>query len=183
MAKRKTKGSTSGDAHDAAPANDTPSSNFSEDSMTTESVASATDPIIRKWTYAAAGAGLIPIPIADIAAIAAVQLKMVADLSAHYGVPFYRNQGKAAIGALTGTYISRQMSPLVGSALKAVPVVGQFGGALAMGLSAGASTYAVGRVFDTHFASGGTMLDFDASKVKSVFTREYEKGKAIVKPA
>ena len=151
--------------------------------MTTESVASATDPIIRKWTYAAAGAGLIPIPLADLAAIAAIQLKLVADLSQHYGVPFYRNQGKAALGALTGAYISRQMSPFVGSALKAIPVVGQIGGVAAMGLAAGASTYAVGRVFDTHFASGGTLLAFDAAKVKSVFTHEYEKGKAIVKPA
>ena len=151
--------------------------------MTTESVASATDPIVRKWTYAAAGAGLIPIPIADLAAIAAVQLKLVADLSAHYGVPFYRNQGKAALGALTGTMVSRQISPFVGSALKAIPVIGQFGGIAASTLSAGSATYAVGRVFDMHFASGGTLLDFDASKVKSVFTREYEKGKAIVKPA
>ncbi len=151
--------------------------------MTTETVASATDPIVRKWTYAAAGAGLIPIPIADLAAIAAVQLKLIADLSAHYGVPFYRNQGKAALAALTGTMMSRQVAPFLGSALKAIPVIGQFGGVAASTLSAGAATYAVGSVFPLHFASGGTLLDFDAAKVKSVFTREYEKGKAIVKPA
>jgi uncharacterized protein (DUF697 family) len=150
---------------------------------TTETVASATDPIIRKWTYAAAGAGLIPIPIADLAAIGAVQLKMVADLSKHYEVPFYRNQGKAALGALTGTVLSRQLSPFIASALKAIPVIGQVGGVAAMGLTAGAATYAVGRVFDMHFASGGDLLDFDAAKMKSVFTREYEKGKTIVKPA
>jgi len=151
--------------------------------MTTESVASATDPIVRKWTYVAAGAGLIPIPMADLAAIVAVQLKLVADLSAHYGVPFYRNQGKAALGALTGGIASRQLAPLLGSALKAIPVVGQFGGVAASTLSAGAATYAVGRVFDLHFSNGGTLLDFDAAKVKSVFTREYEKGKQVVKPA
>lgn len=149
--------------------------------MTTESVASATDPIIRKWTLAAAGAGLIPVPLIDIAAIAAIQLKMVADLSSHYEVPFSKNQGKAALGALTGTVVSRQLAPIAGSLLKAIPVIGQAGGVLAMGVSGGAATYAVGRVFDMHFAGGGTLLDFDASKVKSVFTREYEKGKAVAR--
>ena len=153
--------------------------------MTIESVASATDPIIRKWTLAATGAGLIPVPLVDLAAIAAIQLKMVADLSSHYEIPFSKNQGKAALGALTGTAVSRQFAPIVGSLLKAIPVIGpvigQVVGVLAMGVSGGAATYAVGRVFDMHFAGGGTMLDFDASKVKSVFTREYEKGKAVAR--
>lgn len=149
--------------------------------MPTESLASPTDPIIRNWTYAAAGAGLIPVPIVDLAAVAVIQLKMVADLSKHYDVEFYKNQGKIAIGALTGSVVSRQLAPLVGSALKLIPVVGQFGGIVAMSVAAGASTYAVGRVFDMHFASGGTLLNFDAAKMKSVFTREYEKGKAVAR--
>jgi uncharacterized protein (DUF697 family) len=81
---------------------------------------------------------------------------------------------------LTGTVVSRQLAPIAASVLKMIPIVGQVGGVVAMGATAGASTYAVGRVFDMHFASGGTLLDFDATKVKSVFTREYEKGKAVV---
>jgi uncharacterized protein (DUF697 family) len=150
--------------------------------MTSEtSVASPTDPIIRKWTYAAAGAGLIPIPLVDLAAIAGIQLKLIADLSKHYGVPFNKNQGKAALGALTGAVVARQVTPIAASALKMIPIVGTVGGVVAMAGTAGASTYAVGRVFDMHFASGGTLLDFDASKVKSVFTREYEKGKAVAR--
>ena len=149
--------------------------------MTTETTASATDAIIRKWMYASAGVGLIPVPLVDLAAIAAIQLKMVADLSAHYGVEFSQNRGKAAVGALTGTVVSRQLAPLASSVLKVIPLVGQFGGAVAMSATAGASTYAVGRVFDTHFAAGGTLLNFDAKKLKSVFTSEYEKGKAVAK--
>ena len=148
---------------------------------TTASTASATDPIIRKWTYAAAAAGLIPVPLADLVAIAAIQLKMVADLSAHYGVEFSQNRGKAAVGALTGTVVSRQLAPLASSVLKAIPIVGQVGGVVAMPAMAGASTYAVGRVFDKHFASGGTLLNFDAKKMKSVFTSEYKKGEAVAK--
>ena len=149
--------------------------------MTTETIPSATDPIIRKWTYAAAGAGLIPIPLVDVAAIAGIQLKLVADLSKHYGVEFKKNVGKAALGALTGTAVTRQLAPVVSSTLKVIPIVGTVGGAVAVSATAGASTYAVGRVFDKHFASGGTLLNFDAAKAKSIFSREYEKGKAVVR--
>jgi uncharacterized protein (DUF697 family) len=168
----------------------TPGSSFPEESMTTETTASATettasatDAIIRKWTYAAAGVGLIPVPIIDLAAIVGIQLKMIADLSAHYGVEFNLNRGKAAIGALTGTVLSRQLAPVAASLLKVIPIIGQFGGAVGMTATAGASTYAVGRVFDQHFASGGTLLNFDASKMKSYFSSEYEKGKTATAKA
>jgi len=148
--------------------------------MTTETtIAGPTDAIIRKWTYAAVAAGLIPVPVVDLAAVAAIQLKMVSDLSRHYNVPFAENRGKAAIGALTGTVVSRQLAPVAASLLKVIPLLGQFGGAVAMSVSAGASTYAVGRVFDRHFASGGTLLDFDAARFRGVFSREYERGKAV----
>ena len=44
---------------------------------------------------------------------------------------------------------------------------------------AGASTYAVGKVFHQHFASGGTFLDFDAEKTRGYFSQLFEQGKKV----
>ncbi len=43
----------------------------------------------------------------------------------------------------------------------------------------GASTYAIYKVFIQHFESGGTFLDLDPSKVKSYFSEQFTKGKAV----
>jgi hypothetical protein len=45
---------------------------------------------------------------------------------------------------------------------------------------AGASTYAVGRVFIQHFECGGTILSFDPEKVRAHFEKEFEEGKKVV---
>ena len=43
---------------------------------------------------------------------------------------------------------------------------------------AGASTYAVGKVFVQHFESGGTFLNFDPEDVRDYYAEQFEKGKA-----
>jgi hypothetical protein len=43
-------------------------------------------------------------------------------------------------------------------------------------VAAGASTYAVGKVFMLHFESGGTLLDFDPAKMKNYYRETYRKG-------
>ncbi len=46
---------------------------------------------------------------------------------------------------------------------------------------AGASTYAVGRVFDTHFASGGTFLDFNLEKARQSYAELYQEAQQDLK--
>jgi hypothetical protein len=47
---------------------------------------------------------------------------------------------------------------------------------------ASASTYAVGKVFIQHFATGGTFLDFDPDKVKAHFAAEVERASEAKTP-
>lgn len=148
---------------------------------TTEPTAPGTtsDAIIRKWATVAAGVGLIPLPIVDMAGLIAVQVKMVADLSRHHGVAFSQNRGKALVGGLVGTLASRQLaSGAAGSLFKMVPVIGQFGGMIAMSAFAAASTWAVGRVFEKHFASGGTLLDFSTTNSRDTLNAEFDRARA-----
>ena len=134
--------------------------------------------IVKRYSLYSGVAGLIPVPLVDIAAITGVQLKMVSDLAKAYGVPFYEDQGKAIVSALLGSVIPTRLGfGAAGSFLKAVPVVGPVLGIFTTSIFGSAATWAVGKVFIQHFASGGTFLDFDPDKVRAYFKSEYEQAK------
>src|SRR6516165_5413642 len=88
--------------------------------------------VVDRYSLYAGGAGLIPIPVIDVPAVAAVQLQMVRKLSQTYGVPFSENLGKSLIASLAGVAIPASTAASVGSALKAIPIVGTAAGALTM---------------------------------------------------
>ncbi len=137
--------------------------------------------IIQKYMYWSMGAGLIPVPAIDIAALLAIQLTMVAKLARAYGQQFSRDRGKAFVGSLVGGVLPTAGAAPVSSLIKMVPLVGQLAGAMAMPVLAGASTYAVGRVFVQHFESGGTFLNFDPESVRGYYAEQFEEGKTKAK--
>lgn len=132
---------------------------------------------ITKYMWWSAGAGLIPIHYVDLTAVAAVQLKLLAEISKIYGVPFQENLGKAAIAALGGFVVPHAAAyRTVGSILKHLPVIGVFAGAPAMVLFSAAYAWALGNLFIQHFESGGTLLNFNAEQLTDHFRRLFERG-------
>jgi uncharacterized protein (DUF697 family) len=126
--------------------------------------------IIRQYAAFAAGAGLIPITGVDFAAIAGVEYKMLAELASVYGVQFEADRVRPIVAALIGAYASKRLGLGMGAGvLKAIPVVGTLVGAVSVPVMAGGLTWAIGRVFVQHFASGGTFLTFDPAKVREHF--------------
>jgi len=117
--------------------------------------------LVERFSLWSGAAGLIPVPFIDLAAIGGVQIQMLRRISQIYGVPFAENRGKALIASLAGSMIPASSGIGAASILKSVPLVGTAISAIAMpALSAGA-TYAIGMTFIQHFASGGTLLDFN----------------------
>jgi uncharacterized protein (DUF697 family) len=138
----------------------------------TEQDTQATD-AIKKYSMYSAGAGLIPMPWVDFAAITAIQVKMLKDVAAIYGVPFHADRVRSIVAALIGGMVGTNLGYGLGrSVLKAVPLVGPLLGGLSVSASGGAVTWAVGRVFMQHFASGGTLLDFEPDTMRQHFSRE-----------
>jgi uncharacterized protein (DUF697 family) len=134
------------------------------------------DQIIEDHTVYAAAAGAIPVPLADVAAVAAIQIDLVRALANVYEVPFDVATGKALIASLTGASAAR----FGASAVKAIPGVGSIGGGIAqVGLS-GASTYAVGHLFRRHFADQGTLAELDVEASRSIYRGLLERGKDVV---
>ncbi|WP_193173339.1 YcjF family protein [Nisaea nitritireducens] len=131
----------------------------------------------RRVKWAAAG-GVIPVPFVDIAAIAAVQLTMLREISKIYDVPFSANRGRAIISTLVGSVFPWAAGAgLAGLLVKATPVLGWGVGLATISVLAATSTRAMGLVFIQHFESGGNLFDFDPAAKQDYFYQEYEKAK------
>ncbi len=122
------------------------------------------------------GAGLMPVPLFDIAAVTAVQMDMLKQLAELYEADFSKATGKTFVSALTGGTFARIGASLV----KAVPGVGTVVGGVSMSVMSGASTYAVGQVARSHFQSKGNLVDVDMDWAKDAYADLVEKGKKIV---
>jgi uncharacterized protein (DUF697 family) len=110
------------------------------------------------WSGAA---GLIPVPLLDIAAVGGVQLYMLRRLSEIYEIPFSENRGKSILTSLAGAMAPASVATATGSFIKGLPGIGPVIGALTMPAASAGATWVIGKVFIQHFASGGTLLDFN----------------------
>ena len=136
--------------------------------------------IVGNHVWMAAGAGLIPVPILDLVAISGLQIRMLKNLADHYDIAFSNHVGKSVISAVIGGLLPTAAAEGSRSLIKAIPVVGGYLGAISQPIVAGATTFAVGKVFIQHFESGGTLLNFDAGATKAYFAEQFEKGKTFV---
>lgn len=133
--------------------------------------------------YCAMGAGLVPIPLFDFVVVTGIQLEMLRRLSKLYDVKFSAHAGKNIIGSLVGGGVPSMVSPIVASTVKIVPVVGYTLGAISMPVIAGATTYAIAKVFIQHFESGGTFLTLDPKAVKEFYAEKFKEGAELAEAA
>jgi uncharacterized protein (DUF697 family) len=127
-----------------------------------------------------AGAGVLPIPMLELVAITAVELKLVKELADIYGAGYRKDLAKAAVLSLLGSLGSVTLGKMFAlSSLKAIPVLGHVVSVASVPALAAAITYAIGRIFGTHFETGGTLLDFDASRVREYFRTEFANGMKV----
>ena len=138
------------------------------------------DAIIRKRVYAAIGVGFVPVPLVDLAGLTAIQLELIHALAKAYGVEFQKERVKSIISSLCGGVLSVAMVPFFASVFKSIPVIGTTAGGATISIVGGASTYAIGQVFDRHFREGGNLLNLDAQEAKTYFKTKLEEGKNLV---
>jgi len=147
--------------------------------MTDEQRDEAASQIVDRFSLWSGAAGLIPVPIVDIAAVGGLQLQMLRRISEVYGIPFSSNRGKSIIASLAGALIPASTATTtamsVGSLMKGLPGVGTVVGALTMPVFSAGATYVIGKVFIQHFASGGTLLDFNPPDYREFIKSQQEK--------
>jgi uncharacterized protein (DUF697 family) len=138
--------------------------------------------LVKNYMWWSMGAGLVPVPLVDMAAVTGVQLKMLADLSRAYDVKFTEDAGRKIVLSLLGSLIPNGLARgFLGSLLKIVPVVGTVMGTISMSAFSGAATYAIGKLFIQHYEAGGTLLDLDVTQMNDFFKEKFAEGQNIAK--
>jgi len=162
----------------------TENSAAADEPLTTEPAAAAISrddqamALVNSYVPWSAAAGLLPLPMLDMAALVAVQLRMLSKLSQMYEVPFKENGVKSIVTTLLGTVLTNGLGGTLGSLAKSIPFIGPVVGIAVVPGMYSAATYATGRVFVSHFEAGGTFLDFDPKKMRAYFVAEFEKAKS-----
>ncbi|MBT6786102.1 MAG: DUF697 domain-containing protein, partial [Acidiferrobacteraceae bacterium] len=134
---------------------------------------SAADNTIKYYCFWSFSTALIPVPLVDLAAMSAIQTKMISELSELYDVPFSQGLAKKAIAALVASASSSSFASLI----KLVPGIGYFGLAIPLATLNVSYTYAVGKIFAQHFQSGADLASFDPDAQKTNFKEKLEEGK------
>ena len=117
--------------------------------------------VVKRLSLWSGAAGLIPLPLIDLAAVGGVQVEMLRRISKIYGVPFSKNSGKAVIAGVVGSMIPASSGVGAASLIKGMPVLGTAVAMVTMPTLSVGATYAIGIAFIQHFETGGTLLDFN----------------------
>jgi uncharacterized protein (DUF697 family) len=124
---------------------------------------------------------LLPQSLATMA-IVPVQLKTVHEIGRAHG--YALDQGSireflaiAGVG-LTGQVLEGYARKLFGGALRGLAgkTAGKLGKTATSAVTTFATTYAIGRVAESYYGAGRTL---DAARIKEVFARELERGRAL----
>ncbi|MEI6702304.1 MAG: DUF697 domain-containing protein [Deltaproteobacteria bacterium] len=137
---------------------------------------------IKNHVIAAMGIGLIPSAVVDVVGITAIEVRMIRALARIYDFPIPNRLVAykvliSLIGSIGPVYFSTKMH----SALKGVPLVGHAVYVGLLSLTGGAAVYAVGKIFQSHYESGGTFLSKDNRYIRDYFKEKYAEGKQVVK--
>lgn len=137
---------------------------------------SAAQLIIRNHVLWSLGAGMIPVPVADLAAVTAIQMDALRQLAELYKIDFTADLGKRFVTALSGSSLAR----VGASAIKAIPGVGTVLGGLSMSALSAASTYAVCQVALHHFKTHGDFLNVKLDWARQAYADALAAGRDFV---
>lgn len=128
--------------------------------------------VIRNYTIAATGSGIIPNPVVSAAAITGIQVMLIKKLCELYNIPFTKKRIDVIINSVVGSVVTR----LVALATVAIPGVSTPMKGLSGGAIAGLYTATVGEFYKVHFQNGGTLKDASISDISKYFLEEYQRG-------
>jgi uncharacterized protein (DUF697 family) len=115
--------------------------------------------IVERHANWAAVGGVIPVPLANAAAITGLMVRMIKQLSTLYGVPFEQTRTRAAVVGLMGGVLPTGLATIATSTLTYfVPGYGMLSLAVS---SVTSSAYArsIGQLYIEHFEIGATQID------------------------
>ena len=136
---------------------------------------------IKNYALMALGAGLVPSPLVDSVAITAMEVKMIADLGRIYEFPVpHKLVALKVLISLASSVGMIYLAIKFNSLVKLAPGVGHALHTSVMVVSSGAAVYAVGKIFQEYYESGGFFLDKSDASLRRSFKEKYRDGMEIV---
>ena len=134
------------------------------------------DKIIRRHAILASATGLIPIGGLDVAAVTAVQTRMVAELAQTYRVAFDRHEVRTVLYALMTGVFSKAVALGARRIFNAFGHFGDWADPLTNAAAAGFFTVAAGEIYRRHLEAGGTLENLDLSQFGDYLQHLIESG-------
>jgi len=137
---------------------------------------------VKSWSTWAAAAGLIPVPVFDLAAIGGLQVKMVGELCKIYDIPYKKEAVQSLLGGLAGGTLTVLASGYLSERLfRYIPYAGPVLSVVVQPGLAFVSTLALGRIFINKFESGQSLAELTAEAVSSAYHEQLAKTKSLFK--
>lgn len=130
--------------------------------------------LIRRRANYAAGVGLLGLPFINFAGVTTIQVGLVKSLCSKYGKTFSETAARNIISGLLSSGAVTLASPAVGGLALAIPLVGLPLAFATAPVLNGVSTYALGHVFATHFAEGGSLVGTAAGELSDSFKSAFQ---------
>lgn len=128
---------------------------------------------VRDHALLAASAMVIPVPLLDMAAEAAIQVRMVRRLAEIHGIDFAEERAKAIVAAAFGGFSAGWAA---GSLLRYATFATYFTNFWPSAVLSSAITYGIGQVFIHHFERGGGLHDLSPDSAAGILR---EKARAL----
>lgn len=120
---------------------------------------------VRDHVLLSGSAMVIPVPLLDMAAEAAIQVRMVKRLAEIYGVDFGEERAKTLVVAALGGFSAGWAA---GNLLRYASFATYFTNFWPSAILSAAITYAIGQVFIHHFDKGGGLHDLSPAAAASI---------------
>lgn len=120
---------------------------------------------VRDHALLSGGAMVIPVPLLDMAAEAAIQVRMVKRLAEIYGVDFGEERAKTLVVAALGGFSAGWAAA---GLLRYASFAMYFANFWPSAILSAAITYAIGQVFIHHFDKGGSLQDLSPEAAASI---------------
>lgn len=142
------------------------------------SVSESAAACIRKHALLAGVAGLVPLPYIDVAGVGVVQVEMVRQLAAIYGVPIDLDVVKRLVTTMLGAKLTQTVFQWIASAVKSIPGPGTAVGEVIQGAISVSITYAMGKAAAAYFAQEGRLSD---EQLKAAYSEHLTEGREFAR--
>ncbi len=128
--------------------------------------------IVHRYVATSAVAGLITLPVIDVAALGGVHIALIKELTGYYGAEFSEHTARNIVIAITASLVPGAIGSVLGrKALRMLPFISHGAGLLTMSAFSAAVSYGLGMVFIRHFEGGGTLDSFNVENLHRIFRR------------